>query len=145
MSAAWTWIPLSLAAAAFAALVAIFGKLGVKQADPLAATALRALFMAATAFLAVLAVRRSLAPLVPVAAHGRGLAWIAAAGLAGALSWICGFYAMRTGPVAAVSALDRLSVVLVWLASMLLLGDPFKWQHLLGSLLMLGGALLFLF
>lgn len=97
------WVLLAVLSALFAAFVPILGKRGLASLDATTATALRAVVMAA--FLGVLAVgrggwRMSL-PIEPSSAI-----WIGLSGLAGALSWLCYFSALETGPAAGVVALD---------------------------------------
>lgn len=133
------WIPLALVSALTAALVGVFGKLGVKDLDPTLATAARATVMAV--FLVTLAAAlgklRGAGALV-----GRPLLWIALAGLAGAASWLAYFWALKTGPLGGVVVLDRLSIVLGVLAGVLLFQESFTVATVLGTLMVLGGALL---
>src|SRR5687767_13194455 len=104
------WIFFALLAAAFAALVAVFGKIGIQNVDSTLATTVRAVIMAA--FLAIVAGVLGKAKLLSTI-DNRALTFIALSGIAGALSWLAYFVALKTGPAPAVAPLDRLSVVFV--------------------------------
>jgi transporter family protein len=135
------WIPLALIAAAFAALVAIFGKIGLQGVDTTTATTVRAIIMAGF----LVAVSLSLGKLAPQALpQGKALLFIVLSGIAGAISWLAMFAALKIGPAPGVAALDRLSVVFVLIFSLLFLGTQFTWKALIGAGLIVAGALLML-
>jgi transporter family protein len=62
------------------------------------------------------------------------------AGIAGALSWLFYFFALKQGSASAVVAIDRLSLVCVIIAA-LFLQEAVTWRTLTGVLLMVTGAL----
>jgi transporter family protein len=135
------WILFAALSAITAALVAIFGKLGLKQADPTLATTLRAVLMA----LCLLSVSLALGKLRGLSAatfSGRDWLLLVLAALSGAASWLCYFVALRAGPATAVAAIDRLSIVVVVLLAAVVLGEAWTWRMGLGALLMAGGAVL---
>lgn len=134
-----SWIPYALLAAVCAALVAIFGKIGLAKVDPTLATTLRGLIMAGflVGAATLLGKWQGLRGV-----DGRAWKWIALSGVAGALSWLFYFVALKQGPAAGVAALDRLSVVFVVLAAALFLGEAFTWRTGLGAVLIVIGALL---
>ncbi|HJU49105.1 MAG TPA: EamA family transporter [Gaiellaceae bacterium] len=133
------WVVYALLAALFAALVAIFGKVGITGIDTTAATAVRAVVMAV--LLVVVTVALGKAGAVREVS-GRTLVFIALSGVAGALSWLAYFLALRDGPVVGVAVLDRLSLVLVFLLAIAFLGDPFSWRGALGVVLVVAGSVL---
>ena len=135
-----TWIPLALLSAAFAALVAIFGRIGVRDIDSTFATTLRAFVMAAMLGVLCLGLGKySRLDAVPA----RSLVFVALSGAAGAASWICYFLALKSAPTtSAVAALDRASLVLVFVFAVAFLGEELKWQTALGAVLCAGGAIL---
>lgn len=102
------WIIFALLSALFAALVAIFGKIGITQLDSTLATTVRAVIMAG--FLVVVSITLDKARLLNTIST-RPFLFIVLSGVAGALSWLCYFFALKTGPVGGVVGLDRLSVV----------------------------------
>lgn len=136
-----TWQLWAGAAALFAAFTALLTKLGVQGIDAGLATWVRTLVVAA-AFTLVLANSGQLrwAPLL-VLPH-QGLIALVLSGLATGLSWFCYNRALQLGPVAAVAALDKLSVVLVALLAWLLLAEPLGLKAWIGVVLMALGAAL---
>ena len=135
------WQIYAFLAAISAALVAIFGKLGLKNIDSTLATTIRSLVMA----LFLLLVSISLG-------KWRGFTWVSIqsrdwwlivlAGIAGALSWLFYFYALKTGVATKVVAIDRLSIVFVVLLAGIFLSEGFGWKSIMGSLMMVAGAIL---
>lgn len=134
-----SWMLFALLSAFFAALVAIFGKLGLKGVDTTLATAIRGVIMAV--FLVVVAFALGKVHFGE-ALTGRTLLFIVLSGIAGALSWLAYFTALKLGPASGVAALDRLSVVFVFIAATLFLAEAFTWKHLLGAALVSLGAVL---
>lgn len=138
------WIVFAFLSAFTAALVAIFAKLGLREVDPTLATALRSVIMAV--FLIVMA--WMLGKFNGFSLHAlSGKEWVllTLAGIAGALSWLFYFFALRDGTASAVVAIDRLSIVLVVLVVLLaamFLAETLSWRSVLGSILMVCGAVL---
>ncbi|MBU2220448.1 EamA family transporter [Patescibacteria group bacterium] len=134
-----SWVLLALLGAIFAALVAIFGKIGLEGLDSTVATTVRAIIMA----LFLVAVSLGLGKLsLESLPTGKPLLFITLSAVAGALSWLFMFSALKIGPAPGVSALDRTSVVFVLIFSLLFLGTQFSWKALLGALLIAAGAVL---
>lgn len=136
------WIIYAFGAALFAALVAILGKIGLKDVDATLATAIRSIVMAAL----LVSVAFGLGKIKFVdSIDSKALTFIILSGIAGALSWLCYFLALKIGPTSGVAAIDRLSVVFVVILATLFLAESITWKTGLGSLLITGGALLFVF
>jgi transporter family protein len=133
------WIVYALLAALFAALVAILGKVGLRDVDVTLATAVRAVVMAGFLVSAALVLGK---------AGGisdiprRAFLFIVLSGGAGAASWLFYFLALRDGPATGVAALDRLSVVLVFILAVVFLGEAFTPKAALGAVLVVAGAIL---
>lgn len=134
-----TWIIAALLSAAFAALVAIFGKVGLASVDTTLATTLRAVIMA-TFLVGAAATLGKFDSLSTIS--GKTFFFIALSGIAGALSWLFYFFALKLGPASGVAALDRLSVVFVLVFAILFLGETFTWKAGLGATLITLGAIL---
>ena len=135
------WLLFAFLSAIFAALVAIFGKLGLQKIDTTLATTIRSIIMAG--FLVVVAlILGKFKDFAMSGVGGKQWALIIAAGVAGALSWLFYFSALRLGLASRVAAIDRLSVVFVLLLSVVLLGEHLTWKSGLGALLIAGGAIL---
>lgn len=134
-----SWIPLALIGAVFAALVAILGKIGLQGLDTTVATTVRAAIMAVFLIIVSLTLGKLHLSALP---HGKPLLFIILSGVAGALSWLFMFGALKIGPAPGVSALDRLSVVFVLIFSALFLGASLTWKSSLGAALIAIGAML---
>ncbi len=134
------WLLYAFASAVMAALVAIFAKLGLKELDSTLATTVRALIMAAFLVVVSLFLNKfdgfSLSSL-----SSREWTLIVLSGIAGALSWLFYFIAIKSGVVSSVAAIDRLSIVLVVILAALFLGETLGWQTVVGALLMAAGAI----
>lgn len=125
--------------AGFAALVAVFGKIGLKEVDSTIATTVRAVVMAG--FLVVGSFLLGKTELLKTI-NGKVLTYVILSGVAGALSWLFYFYALKTGPATGVVALDRLSIVFVVVLAALFLGEGITLKSGIGAGLMVAGALL---
>lgn len=134
-----SWIIFALLSALFAAAVAIFGKLGVQGLDTTLATTIRVVIMAA--FLVVVSLTMGKGSLLS-SFNNKALGFIALSGVAGALSWLFYFFALKYGPASGVAALDRLSVVFVLILAVLFLGEGLTWKSAIGALLVTIGAIL---
>jgi len=67
--------------------------------------------------------------------------FIVLSGVAGALSWLFYFFALKTGPAGGVVALDRNSVIFVIILAALFLGEGLTWNSVLGGILIACGAI----
>ncbi len=138
------WAIYALLSSITAALVAIFGKIGLKDVDTTLATTIRSIIMAGVLVLTSLALRKfdgfSLQSF-----GGRDWLMIALSGIAGALSWLFYFFALKIGGASRVAAIDRTSIVFVVIFAALFLGETFGWKSALGALLMTFGAMLISF
>jgi bacterial/archaeal transporter family protein len=134
-----SWIILALLSAVFAALVAVFGKIGIKGIDSTLATSVRAVVMAV--FLVIVALGLGKAKLLHTIEH-RTLLFIVFSGISGALSWLFYFFALKSGPATGVAALDRMSVVFVLILAALFLGEHLTWKTGFGGILITAGAVL---
>lgn len=138
------WIFYAAGSAVAASLVAIFGKIGLKDVDPTLATIIRSILMAAVLILAGF-VFRKFEGFTIAALSGKAWLFILLSALAGALSWVLYFIALRTGPASAVAVIDKFSVVFVILFAALFLSESLTWKSILGIVLTIAGSLLILF
>ena len=131
------WLMWALLSAAFAAMTAILGKLGVTGIDPNLATAIRTSVVVAFTWL-IVAVNG-----VPAigAIPGRSWSWLVLSGIATGLSWLCYFRALSLGQASQVAPIDKLSVVLVVVFAALFLGERITVARAAGVLLMAAGAI----
>lgn len=133
------WQAWALLSAAFAALTAIFGKIGVENVNSDFATFIRTLVIVA-ALVAILAATGQFQPLGSISR--RTYLFLTLSGLATGASWICYFRALKLGDVARVAPIDKLSVVLVAVFSVAFLGERLSGRNWLGVLLIAGGTVL---
>lgn len=133
------WSIYALLSAVFAALVAIFGKIGLKNVDSTLATTVRSVVMAVF----LVGVSFALGKFSFLGSiTGNALLFIVLSGVAGALSWLFYFFAIKFGPVSGVVGIDRTSVVFAFLLAVLFLSEAFTWQKALGAVLVGAGAVL---
>jgi transporter family protein len=132
-----SWQVWALMSAAFAALTAIFAKLGVEQINPDAATLIRTVVILIV-LTGVVAATRQFPALA--AASPRTYAFLVLSGLATGASWWCYFRALHIGDAARVAPLDKLSVVLVALFGVGFLGEKFAPVNWLGIVMIAAGA-----
>ena len=125
--------------AIFAALVAIFGKIGLKNIDSTLATTVRSVIMAAFLVLVSLSLKKN--TLLHTIENKTWL-FIVLSGIAGALSWLFYFYAIQKGQASTASAIDRLSIVFVFILAIAFLGEKFTWSAASGAVFIVLGALL---
>lgn len=135
-----SWVVYAFLSAFFAALVAVFGKLGLAKIDPTLGAAVRGVIMALFMVGAVFALKK-FDPAV-FSSSPREWLFIVLAAAAGALSWLFYFVALRGGPASGVAAIDRFSIILVIVLAVLALGEKFSWLKLTGGALIAAGAVL---
>jgi transporter family protein len=133
------WQVWALSSAVFAALTAIFGKVGVEAINSDFATFLRTLVVVAV-LAGILAATRQAQPLSSVSP--RTYLFLTLSGLATGGSWLCYFRALKLGEAARVAPIDKLSVVLVALFGVAFLGERLSGRNWLGVALIAGGAVL---
>lgn len=135
-----SWLGYALLSAVFAGLVAIFGKIGMRDVDATLATMARSVVMA-LALIALVLTRSGVAESLR---HIATRAWlfILLAGLAGAASWLCYFRALQLGQAVQVAPVDRLSVVITVACAVLFLGEKLTAGIAAGVVLTVIGAML---
>ena len=134
------WFYWALLSAAFAALTAIFAKLGVKAVDPDLATLLRTVVVLLALAALVLAQGKWSSPL---RLRPSTLLFLTLSGLATGASWVCYFRALQLGAASQVAPVDKLSVVLVALFAVTFLGERPSLRDWVGiGMIAAGGVLL---
>ncbi|MCL2894730.1 EamA family transporter [Brenneria tiliae] len=136
-----SWLIYALLSALCAALVALFGKIGLQNLDANTATAIRAVVMAL--FLVGVVIAQGKVALVgEIMANKKALLFILLSGVAGAMSWLFYFVALKNGNVAQVAPIDKLSVVFAVVLAVVLLGEKISLLAGAGVALISVGALL---
>lgn len=128
------WAGLS---AVFAALTAIFAKVGIENVNSDFATLIRTvvIMFVLIALIFVTGQWQS-----PSTISGRTYVFLALSGLATGVSWLCYFRALKIGEAARVAPVDKLSVVLVAIFATVFLGERLSGFGWLGVALVATGA-----
>ena len=133
------WLIYALLSALAASLVAIFGKVGMKEVDSNLATMVRSVVM--TVFLAGVCVVLGLFSKLHTVGT-RALGMIVLSGVAGAVSWLFYFKAIQVGTVSQVAPIDKLSMPLAVLLAVALLRERPTGVNWVGiALIAVGGYL----
>ena len=134
-----SWQFWAVASAGFAALTAIFAKIGVENISSDLATLIRTIVIFAVTAAIVAATGQWRAP---GSISGRTYAFLALSGMATGASWLCYFRALKLGEAARVAPIDKLSVVMVAVFGVLFLGERLSAWNWMGVALIAGGAVL---
>ena len=134
-----TWLPWALLSAAFAALTAIFAKVGVENVSSDFATLVRTIVILGVVTVLVVATGQWQ---TPGSVSGRTYLFLVLSGLATGASWLCYFRALKLGDAARVAPIDKLSIVLVAIFGVVFLGEKLAGLNWLGVALIASGALL---
>ncbi|HEY0850974.1 MAG TPA: EamA family transporter [Bradyrhizobium sp.] len=134
-----SWQVWAILSAVFAALTAIFAKVGVEDINPDLATLIRTVIVLMTLALILFATGK-LSEAGPIPA--KSWLFLLLSGLGTGASWICYFRALKLGPATLVAPIDKLSVVLVALFGVVFLGERPSWNGWLGIFLIAAGAVL---
>lgn len=120
MPSAQNWFAWALLSAAFAALTAIFAKVGLKGVDSDLATLLRTtvIIVCLALFVGLTGKWRN-----PLGLSVRTNLFLALSGLSTGASWVCYFRALKIGEASRVAPVDKFSVVLVALFAVAFLGE----------------------
>jgi transporter family protein len=134
-----SWQFWALASATFAALTAIFAKVGIQSVNSDFATLIRTCVILVVTTGIVLATGQFQSP---ASIPSRTYVFLALSGLATGASWLCYFRALKIGEAARVAPIDKLSVVLVAVFGAAFLGERLSARNWLGVALIAAGALL---
>lgn len=134
-----SWQSWALLSAVFAALTAIFAKVGIENVNSDFATFVRTIVIlgAAAAMVTITGSWQA-----PGAISGRSWTFLVLSGLATGFSWICYFRALKLGNAAQVAPIDKLSVVMVAVIAALFLGEKLSVINWIGVSLIAAGAVL---
>jgi transporter family protein len=133
------WLLWALLSAAFAALTAIFAKVGIENVNSDLATFIRTIVVVVVLG-CILAARGLFQPLASIA--GRTYLFLALSGLCTGASWVCYFRALQAGDAARVAPVDKLSVVLVAIFGVLILGEQLSMKNWAGIAMITAGVVL---
>lgn len=133
------WLPWALGSALFAAMTAIFAKLGVERIDSDYATLVRTaiVLVVLSVFVATTGKWSD-----PRALTTSTWGFLAASGLATGASWVCYFRALKLGEVSKVAPVDKLSLVLAAVLAFVVLGERPSARDWIGIAMIAGGVLM---
>lgn len=132
------WQTYALLSALFAALTAIFAKIGVNSINSNLATAIRTAVILFITW-AVVFISCDLTQIRRISGHS--LLFLILSGAATGLSWLFYFKALKIADASKVAPVDKLSVVFTILLSFLILGEQPSFKVIIGGLLIFSGAL----
>lgn len=136
------WWIYALLSALFAALTAIFAKIGIKGVDTDLATAIRTVVILLLAWAIVLfrGTNHTIGSLTKT-----NWTFLILSGCATGLSWICYFRALQLGKVSQVAPVDKLSVALAIVLAAVFLGEPITVKTGIAATMIIGGTLILIF
>jgi len=136
------WWIYALLSAAFAALTAIFAKVGIKGVDSDLATAIRTVIILIIAW--GIALYKGSAENIGTLNKTNWI-FLILSGCATGLSWIFYFKALQVGRVSQVAPVDKLSVALAIILAVIFLKEPITIKSVSGALLIIAGTLVLIF
>ncbi|MBN1162485.1 EamA family transporter [Patescibacteria group bacterium] len=136
------WLTFALLSALFAASTSILAKIGVKDINSNLATAVRTVVITIFAW-SIVFFHKDFNGLNSISKHS--LLFLILSGLTTGISWLFYFRALQLGSVSKVVPIDKLSLVLVVLFGALFLSEKVTFHVVLGSILMIVGAILVAF
>jgi len=134
------WFLLAILSAFFAALMSIFAKIGLQGVDSTVGTAMRAVVM--TLFIVVLVMFTGKSSQL-IQFSSRDMGFVILSGVAGALSWLFYFAALKLADASKVAPVDRASVLIVMVLATLFLGEKITLKTATAGVLIFLGLLLF--
>ena len=133
-----TWLYWALLSAVFAALTAIFAKIGIQGVDSDLATLVRTAIIIVVLAVFVWGTGKWSNPL---ALSSKTWLFLGLSGLATGASWVCYFRALQIGDASKVAPVDKLSLVLVAVFAFAFLGERPSMREWLGIAMVAGGVL----
>lgn len=137
-----SWAIYALLSAVFASLVAIFGKIGVKEVDSNLAVAIRTIIIVFFAW-GVVWIQGNASDIWKISKHS--MTFIVLSALATGLSWMFYYKALQLGEVARVAPIDKLSIALTIVLAFIFLGEKPTIGNVTGGLLVTAGILAILY
>ena len=132
------WWIYALLSALFAALTAIFAKIGIKNVNTDLATAIRTVVILILAW-SIAYFRGGINTMQSLTKQN--YIFIILSGIATGLSWIFYFKALQLGKVSQVAPVDKLSVAIAIIFSVIFLGEVLTWKMALGATLIISGTI----
>lgn len=136
------WKLYAFAAALFAGLTSVVAKAGLKNMSADVGLAIRTGFVFVFIMLNTFLWSENRNSVTTLSHSGwRPVALLGFSGLTTTLSWVCYYRAMKEGTVSYVSLIDKGSILVTLLLSVLVLGEAFTWRTGVGAALIIAGLL----
>lgn len=132
------WWIFALLSALFAALTAIFAKIGIKGVNTDLATAIRTVVILVLAW-GIAYFRGGTSTMNTLTKNN--ILFLVLSGVATGLSWIFYFKALQLGKVSQVAPVDKLSVAIAIIISVAFLGETLSLKMAIGALMIIGGTI----
>jgi len=133
------WFYWAILSAVFAALTAIFAKIGIEKVDSDLATLIRTFVIGLVLAIFIYTTGKWSNPFT---LSSRTLLFLILSALATGASWVCYFRALKMGQAANVAAIDKFSVVLVAIFAFVFLRERLLLREWLAVLMIGGGVVL---
>ncbi len=137
-----TWIIYAILSAFFAALVAIFAKIGVAGINSNLMVAMRTLIVVIFAW-AIVLIEGSAGQMLKISRFSYLFIFLSA--VATGLSWLFYFKALQMGPVSRVAPIDKASIILTVILAFVFLGEKPTVGNVVGGLMVTAGVLVTVF
>ncbi len=137
-----SWVIYAILSAFFAALVSIFGKIGITGVDSNLAVAIRTVIIVLFAW-AIVFIQGNVSEILKISKHS--YIFIILSAIATGLSWLFYFKALQAGPASRVAPIDKLSLALTVILAFLFLNEKPTVGNVLGSTLVTAGILVTVF
>jgi len=142
MASSTSWFYWAILSAIFAALTAIFAKIGIQGVDSDLATLIRtAIIIVVLSLFVVYAGKWS----NPLELSPKTWLFLTLSGLATGASWVCYFRALKIGEASKVAPVDKLSLVLVAMFAFAFLGERPSLREWTGIVMVASGVLVLTF
>ena len=136
------WWIYALLSAFFASLTAIFAKIGVTNVNSDLATAIRTVVILIVAW-GIASARGELKGISELSRYS--VTFLILSGITTGLSWIFYYKALQLGKVSQVAPVDKLSIALTIILSVVILKETLSWQTAIGAVLIIGGTIILIF
>ena len=137
-----SWTIYAILSAFFASLVAIFGKIGIKNVDSNVAVALRTLIIVFFAW-GIVVLQGNVQEVFKISKHS--MVFIVLSAFATGLSWLFYYKALQMGEASRVAPIDKLSVALTVILAFIFLGERPTLGNVMGGTLITAGVLAAIF
>lgn len=133
------WLIFAMLSAAFAAAASILAKIGIENVDSNAATAIRTGVVLVMAWLIVF-LRREAKFIKEL--NGKEIVFLVLSGIATGASWLCYYYAIQKGQVSVVVPVDKLSILITVVFSLIVFKEKLSIKAWIGLGLLTAGTIL---